>query len=245
MKFLEKCKDYPLALYYLGYIYENNHFIRNIDKMKNYYNKLIELNFPLGYTAMGIYYLNINNIEEAERLFLKGKELNNKDAFYYLNIIYSEEKYNKINYEKIIELCLESIEKFSDPRCMKSLGIYYCNIFNYEEAVKYLELALLIKENSDVYTILGDIYLYKTDKFKNIKKGIQYLNKAIELNNINAHYILIEYYFDSNNPIELNNVLLLYNKITILDNLSHLDTIDINNKIKTVKNKIHKLLFSS
>jgi TPR repeat protein len=150
-------KNSAEAMYRMGTILykpfkKNNealkYFLMCIDN--DYFKKISE-----AYFMAGIIYLETGMIKEAEKMFLIGIDLENKDCYcYYASIIcYKIKK----DFEKAVKYAILSLDKFNDLRMCETLGDYYKKIKNYDEMKKYY---LMDIGSKDCRNKLGNYYEY-------------------------------------------------------------------------------------
>ena len=115
-------------------------------------------------------------------------------GFLYKNGLVKDKKEERMLY------CYEKAIEKGNSKAMNNLGVYYYDIKDYNNMIKYFLMAI---DNGDVYSMnnLGGYY-YEIKDYENMEK---YYLMAIKSQNTNPMILnrLIDYYNESNNTIKL------------------------------------------
>lgn len=112
----------------------------------------------------GIAYLNKNEYKDAEIYLLKALEEDKiKDSYFYLALLYSDEK----NYSKAEEHYKKAIENGS-INAVNNLALIYAEQKKYDLAEEYYKMAIIKNIDSAAYN-LGNLY-YIQDKLELARK---------------------------------------------------------------------------
>jgi hypothetical protein len=209
MKYYYDNKNFEEAIKYMDIMLENDgelevhiivelaEYLRNnnqIDKMKQYLNKLVDNNIPLGMVELGNYYHSIHDFENMEKYFLMAIEYDCYECAYDLSMYYKSigEYDNSLKY---LKLAAEHSD-MDDTYAYMELGKYYDSIDDIENMKKYMLIAYeyskidgikLDFSPENVEHILEALH----DKYINIKnqnKELQTKNKELELENADLKY---------------------------------------------------------
>ena len=165
----------------LGNYYSHN---KNYDKMKQIYQKGMELNINECKFALATYYQYIEkNYDEMKKLYTDIES--DKRSLTNLGVYY---QFIEINYEKMMELYLKAIE-LKDEKAMVNLAVYYTMNGDIENGKKY---GIMASEYNSIDGLvnLATTYL-KEENYDEMK--VCYL-KAILLGSEHAIFELANFY---------------------------------------------------
>ena len=147
----------------------------NLGKLKLALEKInkTKIEDPNIFFLRGSIYLNLKQINLAEKNLKLAANLdeNNHSIFHNLAVLYVAKKdieLAKINYKKALQIKNNTVSNIE-------LANIYIDEKNYEEAQKYLEIALKIdNQNKKVLLDIGRLFMIKRD----YKKAYHFINKA-------------------------------------------------------------------
>jgi TPR repeat protein len=166
------------ALYNLGNCYQRGEgVIRDIGKAKEYYTKAAEFGNSDSQNKLGDMAYSKKNYREAERLYKKAIETNEKNAnalfkLGYCYYISKDEKTAKKYLLKAIELGRTDAAPF--------LGVIYFNEENYAESLGYFREGARNNDPRSVF-MLGYCYRYGMGVSSNEEKAVNYFQQAKDL----------------------------------------------------------------
>lgn len=186
-------------LYQDALIYgDRNHLQYDPQKCEDLLNRAAKLGHRQAILSLAQAYINPNAIEDqlkkAEGYLLSLTKKGDAKAMVYLSNLYIEEK----NYERALPLLLESA-RLRDDEGLNNLGYYYMRGEFLEKNLNKAEVNLLkcLEINNLNFICAWNLYeLYsgkhdtKTQKIKNNKKALMYLEKSADLNYDPAKYEL-------------------------------------------------------
>lgn len=153
------------------------------------------------YFQRAICYTFLMKYNEALIDFNKTLKLNenNIDALYYRGLVRNDLKEFNNAIEDLLK-CFERDSTFSKA-LLKAGKVYLYGLNDFDNSIKILEKFTNIEnENSDGFCYLGLAYGSKYNS-KDLKKGIKFIDRAIELDNSNSFYFYTRgfLYYDSKN----------------------------------------------
>ena len=179
IKYLESSssKGYEDATYCLGICYEQGiYYEENIEKAKELYNKLIEMNSGYGYKGLAdlMFYSESTDEEkeEALKLYNEGTNKDYNNYFYCdfeLGVIYKRGLYVKKDMDKAIKHFLNAYEMMDDPEISLTLGGAY--LFGTNG---------LNKDLTKAHDLLLDFMLYVTEEDEDLLKEFKDLTKKYD-----------------------------------------------------------------
>lgn len=188
-KYLLKAQDYPYALYDLGWLYDEGHVGKkengqpDYDKAARYYKEAATMN---AFCNLGRLYMN-GLIGEAPDYNMAAHyyELSgNPVALYNIGVFYDEGRVGKKeNGQPDYDKAAEYYKKAATTDAFYNLGFLYKKQDNYQEAIKYLELA---DDDKRALYHLGKIYTEYFVKYRSnhneaeehFKKSAEYFKKS-------------------------------------------------------------------
>lgn len=170
------------------------HSAGNVVEALNFYKKIVteNPNDAEVLNLMGICYLQLKDLEQAEIFVVRAIESGRSSYFYEtLAQIYHQRK----DYKREIAILLQAEENFGISfEIAFHLGLAYKNIFEYQNAIKYYQNALVIKPDArEAYMNLANVYTIMHE-FEQAKITYQ---KCLEIfpNDREAEYFLALIYF--------------------------------------------------
>jgi TPR repeat protein len=193
------------AMYRMGLIHYTP-FEKNVFALK-YFLMCIENDntHSDAYWMVGMIYLENGILRKAEKMFLRGIELEHKDCYYHYSSILCYKI--KKDFETAIKYALLSLDKFKDYRNCVTLGDYNKKIKNYDEMKKYYLMCIdnVNEKDSDIINEckdkLGNHYEFiEKDYYKAI---FYYTEKKIE--NVNLKIKNYQFIIEKCNKLENND----------------------------------------
>lgn len=171
---LSASKGYEDAIYCLGLCYEQGmYYEEDIDKAKELYNKLIDMNSGYGYKGIAdlLFYSSSTDEEKMEALeiYKKGTNKDFNNYFYCdfeLGIIYKRGLFVKKDLDKAVKHFLSAYEMMDDPEISLTLGSSYLTGSNGLE-----------KDINKAHDLLLDFMLYATEDDEDLLKEFKALTK--------------------------------------------------------------------
>lgn len=205
--------------------------LKEYEKALKYYEQLLALDpeDAATYRELGIIYDNLNKSDLSVNNFLEAIKREPENDLFYFDLGITYHRFNKK--EEAKECFLKQIAlNASSENVSKSynyLGYYALDSQNFDEALKYYQLALeRVPKNSDYLYNLGLTY-YKMNRGE---EALQYFLKAVEINSedSDAYYYIGELFEAQNNIPE---AITAYQAVLRL----HPNQEGINEKLKTLQ----------
>ncbi len=193
------------ALFYLGCLHEEGNVVaHDIDQAKKYYTLAANQNHPKALSQLAVFSYKKGNYQEAEQLFEAAIKYENKRATENVFFANTQGLSSLQNSPKSILALMDSTDK-ANIVAFSYLGQMYadpkCTLKNYGKAKYYLEKAAKFNDHNAL-TSLGCLYIAGANGDRNIKEGMECLEKAAPMNK-DAKTILASL----NNPETKNSVI--------------------------------------
>jgi tetratricopeptide (TPR) repeat protein len=192
---LETDKDADLEVQIMcdlaNYLRDDN----QINKMKDYLNRLVERGISLGMMHLGLYYLDKEFYNVGEKYLLMAIENGCIDSAYYLGMFYKKIKDFR-NMEKIFKLIIKyENNDFWFDTCME-LGKYYDNEDDTIHMIKYYMLAykysvvnkMFIELPKHVLGYIANALCKENIELARQKEELQIENKELKMENLELKY---------------------------------------------------------
>jgi len=194
-KAIEYCQKsaelgYINAMRILGKIYKND--FKNIKLAIEWYTKAAFLGNKKSIKKLAFIYENFDefiNIDKAFYWYSILAKFNDNDALFFLARYYEDDVNVPKNYCNSIYWYKKLLKNYNnkDDSIKYKLGIFYYDLGNYAEAIKWLKDAAV--SNVDAQYKLGQIYEQGIDDYKDANnfKAIKWFNRATKNGNIEAY----------------------------------------------------------
>lgn len=201
-KLMETCiselKDSSLVQYCIGNLccfYGNEGYIEDAYTYFKLALKRDENDYLI-YRSMGLIYLEHGMYEKAKEMFAKGLELDVENQSFicgpYLLAVGKTDDIKKPQYQKYIDIATAQFEGANDSYTYERKAQFYRSIKKYDEALKYIDMALNEKrgvmscfiESPFAWSEKGDIYADMGE----YQKAIECYGKALSVFGHNALY---------------------------------------------------------